>query len=373
VPAGLALPGDRGHLDVLRVALRPYNFGIPEHETHIRPLIATSKGRFLQVRSDEPPPERVPPQLVPWWYMLAPSSSLRPGEARRFEVGGEQIVLFRGRESRTVRAIPAHCAHQGVDLSHGDVVGDRLRCPLHHWLYGDACESIPGRAEVPAELRRRQFSAAEKFGMIFVYLGANPPLPIPSFSGVDPETLFFVSGKPAFIDCPWFVPVANAFDMAHLGSVHRRRLHCEPEIDRPDAMTFRIRYATSVTGDGWSDRAMRALSGDDIRNVVTCAGGSMVVVEATVGTRRSFLIVSLRPVSGGVSLLPLVGVPRRPSGLHVIHAHLAKLLFIAFLRRDVRALQGIRFHPRFDDERDATLDACYQYLCDLPRFEREET
>jgi len=358
---------------VSRTADRPYNSAIPEHEERFRPLIATSNGRLVQVRAFEPSPAPVPPDLVQSWYMLAPSSALRRGEARRFDLGDEPVVLFRGRESRAVRAIPAHCAHQGVDLSHGDVIGDRLRCPLHHWLYGDACESIPGRAEVPEPLRHRQFTVAEKFGMIFVHPGADPARPVPSFSSVDPDTLFFVAGKPAFIDCPWYVPVANAFDMLHLGTVHRRALKCGPEIERPDAMTFRIRYATSVTGDGWSDRAMRALSGDDIRNVVTCAGGSMVVVEATVGARRSFLMVSLRPVPGGVSLLPLVGVPRRASGLHFIHAHLAKVLFIAFLRRDVRALQGIRFNPRFDDERDATLDACYRYLCDLPRFERKES
>lgn len=305
--------------------------------------------------------------------MLAPSSSLRSGKARRFEVGDEQIVLFRGRDSRVVRALPSHCAHQGVDLSKGDVVGDLLRCPLHHWLYGDGCEAIPGRREVPAELRRRQFTAREAYGMIFVYLGAEPPLPVPTFSSIDPEALYFVSGRPVFLACPWYVPVANAFDMAHLATVHRRRLGGAPEIERPDTMSFRIRYATSVTGDGWSDRAMRAMSGNHIRNIVTSAGGSLVIIEATVGARRSFLIVSLRPVPGGVSLLPLVGVPRRASGLHLLHARIAKLLFVAFLERDVKALHGIRFIPRFDAESDSTLQAFYRYLCDLPPFERKET
>jgi hypothetical protein len=209
--------------------------------------------------------------------------------------------------------------------------------------------------------------------MIFVYPAEEPRSPLPEFESVDASTLHFVSGKPAVIDCPWYVPVANAFDMSHLGTVHRRRLRTAPEVERPDPMTFVIRYSTAVIGSGWSDRAMRTLSGNDIRVVVTCAGGTMVIVEATVGRRRSFLMVSLRPVPGGVSLLPLVGVPRRAAGLHVPHALLARTLFVAFLRRDVRALEGIRFTPRFDEDRDAMLEEFYAYLCTLPELSRKET
>ena len=306
-----------------------------------------------------------PPALVPFWYMVCAGNELRHGAVRRFELGGRSIALFRGRETGVVRSLPANCVHQGADLGQGEVIGDRLRCPLHHWEFGDRCERIPGSCEVPASLAVPRYETAERFGMIFVHAGPDPLQPVPGFS-VDDADLHFRPGRPVTIDCPWYVPVANAFDMTHLETVHGRTLTSAPVISRPDSMTFHVRYSTAVTGRGWSDQAMRFLSGNDIRVHVTCAGGTMVIVESLVGRRRGYLMASLRPVKDGVSILPLFGVPRGSSGLHRIHGRVAALLFTEFLRRDVRPLSGIRFPDNFTDAQDETIDACYRYLCQLP-------
>src|SRR5687767_12154910 len=100
----------------------------------------------VQPLSPVPVPARAsrPPRLVPSWYMICPSRDLRRGGVLRYALGAEPLVLFRGRDSGIVRAIPAHCVHQGVDLSHGSVAGDCLRCPLHHWEYSDRCETVVG-------------------------------------------------------------------------------------------------------------------------------------------------------------------------------------------------------------------------------------
>lgn len=301
--------------------------------------------------------------------MLCASRALRRGAILRLDLGDEALVLFRGRETGVVHALPAHCAHQGVDLAHGSVVGDRLRCPLHHWEYSNRCERVPGTFAPPRSVAR--YHAEERFGMIFVFLGASAAYPIPGFSVPD-DALHFRAGSPVEIDCPWYVPIANAFDMTHLETVHRRKLTSAPRITVPDRMTFRVAYSTSVTGRGWSDRMMRALSGNDIRVNVTCSGGTIIIVEAHVRDRRSYLMVSLRPTkSGGVSFLPLFGVPRRAGGLHHVHAPLAAALFTAFLRRDVEALGGIHFPDGYLDNKDETINACYRYLCDLPAHEFE--
>ena len=300
--------------------------------------------------------------------MVCPGRALRRGKVLRFELAGRRIVLFRGRDSGVVHALPGHCDHQGVDLAHGSVVGDVLRCPLHHWEYTDRCVRIPGAARAPRLPAR--YHAAERFGMIFLHTGATPQSPIPGFSAAD-EELHFHPGRAVEIACPWYVPVANAFDMGHLQTVHRRRLTSTPEITYPDARTFHVRYTTAVTGDGWSDRAMRLLSGNDIRVSVTCSGGAIIMVESTIRRRRGYLMVSLRPTAGGVSILPLFGVPR--GTLHALHARAAAALFTAFLTRDVQALSGIRFPAGFLDNQDATINACYRYLCDLPEYECEES
>lgn len=299
--------------------------------------------------------------------MVCPAGLLRRGAVRRFELGGQPVVVFRT-ESGAVHALPGHCDHQGVDLSHGTVAGEVLRCPLHHWEYTDRCVRIPGAARAPRTVAR--YHAAERFGMIFVYLGATPTIPIPGFS-VDDETLHFRAGKAVEIECPWYVPVANAFDMGHLQTVHRRALTSTPEVTYPDAKTFYVTYSTTVIGDGWSDRAMRALSGNDIRVRVTCSGGALILVESVIRRWRGFLMVCLRPTANGVSILPLFGVPR--TGMHGLHARVAASLFTAFLKRDVEALSGIRFPAGFLDNQDPTINACYRYLCDLPEYECEES
>ena len=313
-----------------------------------------------------------PPDLVPWWTMVAPSHALRRGQILRFNLGEIPIVLFRGRDDGVVRALPAHCAHQGIDLARGTVVGDCLRCPLHHWEYSDRCEKIPGVAQVPEGLRVAKFVAAERNGMIFVHPG-EPSFPIPSFFSAGDDAMHFHAGEPVELDCPWYVPVANAFDMTHLRTVHRRELTSDVEISRPDPMTFVIRYSTAITGGGWSDRITRLLARNRVESIVTCAGGTMVVIDATAGPHRSFMMISLRPTrDGGVSILPIYGVPRRRSGLHLLHARAARLLFSAFLHRDVEVLRGIRFPASYIDAQDPTINACYRFLCELPAYRSAE-
>ncbi|HYS53028.1 MAG TPA: Rieske 2Fe-2S domain-containing protein [Thermoanaerobaculia bacterium] len=294
--------------------------------------------------------------MVPWWYMVAPSKTLAPGKILRFDLGDLPIVLFRGRQDCMIRALPAHCLHQGVDLKNGEVIGDCIRCPLHHWEYRHS----------------RDYVVAEQYGMIFLHPGEFPLLPIPNFQSVDSETLCFEPGTAVDLDCPWYVPVANAFDMTHLRTVHRRELKTTPETTKPNAMTFVTRYATGVTGQSWSDRAMRLLSRNHIEVTVTCAGGTMIIIEATAGRQRSYMIVSLRPTREGVSILPLYAVARSRIGLHKIHAPLARILFTAFLRRDLKALRGIRFPASYVDPHDPTISACYRHLCELPAYRRDD-
>src|SRR5689334_16518507 len=130
-----------------------------------------------------------PPELPSWWTMVTPSRALRAGRLMRFDFGDRPVVLFRGRNDRIVRAIPAYCPHQGVDLSLGTVAGDVLRCPLHHWEYSDRCVRIPGLPTVPSQAQYASYVTVEHRGMIFIHPGDSAPMAIPDFLSVDNNSL----------------------------------------------------------------------------------------------------------------------------------------------------------------------------------------
>src|SRR5262252_1426402 len=57
-------------------------------------------------------------------------SSLRDGEPFAGQVGEDDVVLVR--RGDRIFAIGAHCTHYRGPLAEGLVVGDTIRCPLHH-------------------------------------------------------------------------------------------------------------------------------------------------------------------------------------------------------------------------------------------------
>ncbi|MGI8458423.1 MAG: Rieske (2Fe-2S) protein [Propionibacteriaceae bacterium] len=61
---------------------------------------------------------------------LGPLEQIPPSEARTFEVGGEQIAVFRLR-SGTLRAVSAVCPHRGGPIADGQCDEHVVLCPLH--------------------------------------------------------------------------------------------------------------------------------------------------------------------------------------------------------------------------------------------------
>jgi hypothetical protein len=262
----------------------------------------------------------------------------------------------------------------GTHLGHGTVVGDQLRCPLHHWLWGGdgTCRGIPSGEAPPRSLRQRVYPVAERYGSVFLFNGPVPRYPVPELATADQE-IAMLAGRPVVLRCSWVAVASNGFDMQHLTSVHGRALRQEPEIERPDPCTLRLRSRLRVTGRSLEDRAIRWLSGDDVRLTVTCFGGTVVAVESELGRTRSVLLLCLRPVpegaerAEGVEIVPVFGVHR--GGLaawDALRVHLARRLFTAFIRKDVAFMDDMRFHASAGGPRDRVLGEFLEYLRQLP-------
>src|SRR3546814_19463133 len=78
----------------------------------------------------------------------------------------------------------AYCKHMGADLSvGGDIVGNDVRCPYHHWTYGDGgkCTGIASGDPIPRESNLASFPTAEKLGLTWDCVGETPLYAMPTF------------------------------------------------------------------------------------------------------------------------------------------------------------------------------------------------
>ena len=298
------------------------------------------------------------------WYAVCASQALGPGQVRTFDLGGHERVLFRTARGQ-VHALAAHCPHLGAHLGRGAVVGEHLRCPLHHLGFDGrgACHAAPGTGERLPRPSQRAFPVVERHGLILLFNGPVVLAPPPE---VGVPGLCWRAGAPVTVDCAWQPIVANAFDIEHLRAVHRRELRDEPRVERVDPFTLRLRYTSRVTGGAPADRMMKALSGDHIRVTLTLYGGTLLSVESDLGRTRSALLAGLSPAPGGTSVLLSFAAPPSPvPGLTRARLALSRWLYTAFLRRDLSVLAGMRL--RTDAARqDPVLRPLLDFLAQLP-------
>jgi phenylpropionate dioxygenase-like ring-hydroxylating dioxygenase large terminal subunit len=132
------------------------------------------------------PPAEAFPAWPASWYLFGESRELRQRPVSR-RILGRRLVAFRTAGGR-LAVMDAQCAHLGADLGCGDVVGETIRCPFHHWRYGTdgVCESVPGHGQAPSFARLRTYPAAERHGYVFFFNGREPLFPLPFFLGEDP-------------------------------------------------------------------------------------------------------------------------------------------------------------------------------------------
>jgi len=299
------------------------------------------------------------PALPGNWYLLGPSSRLKPGAARSFDVGGTALVVWRGM-SGTVQAFAAHCAHMGCHLGGALVVGDTLRCPLHHRLIGPdgAFRHAGGQA-----LAQPAFPVRDHLGCLFVAVGnvgAEGPVEI------DRAAFSTCYAGEHHFPLAWQVLVANGFDVEHLASVHQRQLVEPPDLTELGERRIRLRYRTRPTGQSLGDRVMGWLAADGVRGTISCFSGTTMLVESAVGKRRAFILLSFVPGGdGSTTIRGIVGVKARSKYVGWLAVRVAALLFKSFLAKDLGVLDRLEWHEPAPSP--ALGDRFTRQLCDYFR------
>lgn len=156
------------------------------------------------------------------WYLAAYSSEIE-GPLLARTIAGENILFYR-REDGEVTAISNICPHRFAPLDRGKREGDVVECGYHGLRFGPdgQCVHNPFSDHIPRSLRVRKYSAAERYGMIWVWLGEKPATldSIPDmsfFSGSDgkhPGNSYILTNY------RYDILVDNLLDVSHADYLH---------------------------------------------------------------------------------------------------------------------------------------------------------
>ena len=162
-----------------------------------------------------------------YWLPVAASSELRPGTVLPVRLLGEDLALFRT-TSDALGLLDARCPHRGASLAYGVVDECGVRCPYHGWKFdaAGACLEIPATPSDGRLLERahtRAHGAQELGGLVFAYLGPDPPPLLPRYDLFVWKDALRDIGR-ALIPCNWLQIMENSVDPTHLEWLHGHHL-----------------------------------------------------------------------------------------------------------------------------------------------------
>lgn len=177
-------------------------------------------------RTDPDPNPRYPFSPYPnGWFRAAYSNELASGEVQTLHFFGRDLVLFRT-QSGEASLVDPHCPHLGAHLGYGgEVVGDHIRCPFHHWEFDGegTCKKVPYAKRVPAKARLRRWPVVEKNGIVFFHHdrdGHPPTFEVPDVPEVGDSEWMVPDVMHWKVRASWLDMNENCVDQAHFRFIH---------------------------------------------------------------------------------------------------------------------------------------------------------
>lgn len=179
------------------------------------------------------------PVLINDWHPVCRSTDVAEGGRLAARLLGEDLVLWR--QAGQIMAWQDLCLHRGARLSMGRVGPRGLACPYHGWVYNQTgrCVHIPAHPEQmpPAKAQARTYYAQERYGLVWVCLGAPshdlPPFPEEGMAGY--RTILSGPFGPVQAGAPRIIE--NFLDVAHFPFVHGGSLG---DIGRPEIADYTV-------------------------------------------------------------------------------------------------------------------------------------
>lgn len=311
------------------------------------------------------PPLSAFPKYPAAWYLFGPARELtqRPRTKRLL---GRDLVGFRT-SSGTCSVLDAQCSHLGADLGCGEIVGESIQCPFHHWRYGvdGACQLIPGQSNIPPFARQRSYPVCERHGYLFFFNGPRAFYPLPFFENESPDDYTAGTMFSFLADTGWLMVAGQGFDRQHFESVHDRKLLQPPEISCPNRFARRNRYRAENIGTAWRDRVLRWIVGRTLTLTVHNWGGTFYTVQASFPRSCSRFIVSFRPLDEGRTHFDVIVFA--PRGVASLGLPLRRWFTKGHLIDEASQVRRTEYRPARFIEADADLVDCFRWLASLPQ------
>ncbi len=311
------------------------------------------------------------------WYPICLSQELGVGQVLGREFLGGRVVVFRG-ESGAATVMSAYCAHLGMDLSQGKVVGDNLQCVFHHYEYdpGGRCVKTGWGPMPQAGACVFQFPTRERYNIIWAFNGTEPLFDLPDFPIPDDG----LSMDSWVVDTPLNCSITEIFcqvpDWGHLRFMHAGTMknaeggsNVTPQFqfNRYDfgyavqTMNFAGTVREKAGGQDFPDLRIDVF-GTTITRLETNIGGTWAGVIGAAVTRR----VGKTEIFGTVAVRRGDGSPASEKAIQRVKAFHRRQVELTN-EEDMVVYQNIRFAPGGLTPIDAVVVRYLDYVSGFPR------
>jgi phthalate 4,5-dioxygenase len=160
-----------------------------------------------------------------YWIPAAKSSELKAdGDPVRLKLLGEQLIAFRDTSGR-IGIMDHRCPHRCASLFYGRNEEDGIRCIYHGWKYdveGNCLDqpNLPPHQVFKDKIKAKAYKAAERNGLVWVYMGAK--VPAPPLPALEANLLPEAEVRIDFVQrqANWLAGVEGELDTSHIGFLH---------------------------------------------------------------------------------------------------------------------------------------------------------
>ncbi len=299
------------------------------------------------------------------WYPLCLSSEAPVGTAKGFDFLNGRVIAFRPTSGAPVSVLSAYCRHLGVDLSIGQVVGDEVRCPYHHWRYDSTgqCVATAVGDKPPGRAKLFRFPTAEALGLIWVYNGETPAYDVPNF-GVDESALHFHVVRSVEVPMDPFMLFSNAMDLQHLRSVHGIQFSSPPDDFEITPRTISYRQVMTTPGIGVQDQRVTLWGTNGITLISEIMGRQTYMMSVGLAVRgpmtRTFNVTAVnKPEEGKAGDVQMIDR----------HIQMVEQFGLQLNREDDPVMRTVS--PRLDNltQADRSLAMYFNFARTYPRFD----